>query len=63
MFRREGRVGIAFRHLPWQSEMHPVQPFRNAKSLKNWFDKGSKGAYKINWNGINAVNKTEPPEQ
>jgi hypothetical protein len=52
-------IFTVFRHLGWQSEMppDPVQPFRNAKSLKNWFDKGSKGAYKINWNGIIAVNK------
>jgi hypothetical protein len=53
-------IFTAFKHLGWQSQMpdDPSQTFRNAKSLKSWFDKGSgKGAYKINWNGINAVNK------
>ena len=58
-------IFTAFKHLGWQSQMpdEPVQAFRNAKSLKNWFDKGSKGAYKINWNGINAVNKMGLPKQ
>jgi hypothetical protein len=52
-------IFTAYTHLKWQSQMpdDPMQPFRDGKSKKNWFDKGSKGAYKINWNGINAVNK------
>jgi len=41
----------------------PSQPFRNAKSLKSWFDKGSKGSYRINWNGINYVNKLVSEKQ
>jgi hypothetical protein len=58
-------IFTAFKHLGWQSQMpdDPVQTFRNAKSLKNWFDKGAKGAYKINWNGQNAVNKMGVPTQ
>jgi hypothetical protein len=58
-------IFTAFKHLGWQSQMpdDPVQTFRNAKSLKNWFDKGTKGAYKINWSGQNAVNKMGVPKQ
>lgn len=53
-------IFTAYKTLGWQSQMpdDPGQTFRNLKSNKNWFDSGSKrGAYKINWNGINSVNK------
>ena len=58
-------IFTAFKHLGWQSLMpgDPAQPFREIKFRKNWLDKGSKGAYKINWNGINYVNKMGPPTQ
>jgi hypothetical protein len=49
----------AYRHLGWQSAMpnDPTQPLRDLKAKKNWFDKGGKGAYKINWSGENTVSK------
>ena len=53
-------IFTAYKALGWQARMpgDPGQTFRNLKSNKNWFDSGSKaGAYKINWNGENAVNK------
>ncbi len=53
-------IFTAYKALGWQSQLpdNPSQTFRNLKSNKNWFDSGSKrGAYKINWNGENAVNK------
>jgi len=58
-------IFTAFKHLGWQSQMpdDPGQIFRNAKHLKNWFDKGAKGAYKINWSGQNAVNKMGAPRE
>jgi len=53
-------IFTAYKALQWQAQLpdDPGQTFRNLKSNKNWFDSGSKrGAYKINWNGINSVNK------
>jgi hypothetical protein len=50
----------AYQALGWQAQLpdDPSQTFRNLKNNRNWFDSGSKrGAYKINWNGENAVNK------
>jgi hypothetical protein len=52
-------VFTAYRALGWQAQLpdNPSQTFRNLKH-KHWFDSGSqRGAYKINWNGENAVNK------
>jgi hypothetical protein len=58
-------IFTAFKHLSWQSQVpnSPAAAFQNAKTLKNWFDKGGEGAYKINWNGQNAVNKMGAPTQ
>ena len=53
-------VFTAYKSLGWQAQLppDPSQTFRNLKSNKNWFDRGSKrGAYRINWNGLTAVNK------
>lgn len=53
-------IFTAYKTLGWQAQLpgDPSQTFRNLKNNKNWFDGGSKrGAYKINWNGENAVNK------
>lgn len=53
-------IFTAYKALGWQAQMpsDPSQTFRNLKSNKNWFDSGSKrGDYKINWNGMDAVNK------
>jgi hypothetical protein len=52
-------VFTAYKALGWQAQLpaNPSQTFRNLKH-KHWFDSGSeRGAYKINWNGENAVNK------
>jgi hypothetical protein len=52
-------VFTAFRALGWQGQVpaDPGQPLRDLKS-KHWIDSGkSRGYYKINWNGENAVNK------
>ena len=53
-------VFTAYNSLGWKAQMpeDPSQTFRNLKSSKNWVDSGSqRGAYKINWAGLNAVNK------
>jgi|SRR5882724_136181 len=57
-------IFTAYKTLGWQSQLppDPSQTFRNLKNNKNWFDGGSKrGAYKINWNGMNSVNKMGAP--
>jgi hypothetical protein len=51
-------IFTAYTCLGWQAELpsDPSQTFRNIKSSKNWFDRGSdRGCYKVNWNGVSAV--------
>jgi len=53
-------VFTAYKALGWQAQLppDPSQTFRNLKNNKNWFESGStRGTYKVNWNGENAVNK------
>jgi hypothetical protein len=52
-------IFTAYRALNWQTQLPSdlSQTFRKLKS-KNWFDGGStRGYYKINWNGVDGVNK------
>lgn len=58
-------IFTAYKALGWQAQLPPDlgQTFRNLKSNKNWFDRGSeRGSYKINWNGETAVAKMGAPK-
>jgi hypothetical protein len=51
-------IYTCFKFLEWPSPDDVGQPLRDLKSKKKWFDKGAgKGAYKINFIGINSVDK------
>lgn len=49
------RIYTAYKFLGWVPPNDVAQPLRDLKSSKKWFDKGARGAYKINIIGLNKV--------